>query len=922
SYLSEDKDAETLLKDFIQHSYDAENIQQARLLLGNIYLAKNDYKKAEAEYEKINPKELIRSNREELLLNSGLIKFKEGDYDEAMPLFSSLASESIIYRNDGIFYKACIDYERNNYVDAEKGFKIIEHDKKYGLTSQYYLIGIYFAGKRYSQSLSSGENLLSARYGNEQETSEIMRICGVSEFMGGNRKKCIYYLEQYSNSPSVTIDNNALYLLGISYYMDKQYTDAIKTLGEVAGNDEGLTQSAHIYLGHSYIAIGDKDGALLAYERAAESDADMQAKETALYNYALLLNETSLVSFEKSVQTFENYLNLFADSKNASAINELLVDRYFTTHNYDAALVSINNIKRPGATILKAKQAILYRMGSEAYINSRDEEAYNLFTQAINMGNYNPGIVGKASFWRGEIAYRDKRYADASADFSQHLKTSSQTDPTAYYNLGYIKFKTLAYSDALEFFNSYVKNIPENSDVKVLSDAWCRIGDCRYMAKNYTGADQAYAKAGELSPSTGDYALFRRGWIAGLQKRFSDKENIMSLLVQNSPDSPYAPGAMLENGLALLEQGKVSDATACFDKLYLKYPQSKAAKAGALQTAMAYINNGDTEKAIASYKKVIEVYPGSEEARIAASDLKNIYVQHGDISSYTEYVNGVNVGSIKYDVSEMDSLTFLAAENSFLKLPGEKSVIKFSDYIQNYPDGAFVSDAAFYIGRYRYDNKDFSKSRTQLEKVLSTQGSRFADDALTILAAIEEKENNHKAAQQYYRQLAVKNTSPETVKKAKIGELRMSVALKEYNNIISEATALLNGNISDETAKEAIFQRAQAYSGIGRWKEAANDWEILSSDPRNAYGAEACYQLAQYRFNNKEIKKAEEITNSLISGSYSHKYWVARGIILLSDISAAKGDKFKAKQYLKSLSGNYEGKDDIKKLINDRINKY
>lgn len=920
AYRAGDKDAAQLLTDFIRNGYDPENRQQAELLLGNLYLTAGDYDRAAAEYEKINPRELVREDREELSLKKGIIMFKEGRYDEAMPLFSDLANQSIKYRNDGIFYKACIDYKNGDYIDAEKGFEKLKQDKAYGKESQYYLTGIYFAGKRYQQALSAGERLLDTDYDGGHK-AELMRICGESAFMTGNRDKCISYLKQYRLQTPVP-DGNALYMLGVSYYMDGRYGDAIKVLGEIDGGDEALTQSAYLYLGHSYIATGDKDGALLAYERAAEPDADMQAKETALYDYALLLNETSLISFEKSVQAFEKYLNLFPDSKNAAAINELLVERYFTTHNYDAALASINKIKRPSTTILKAKQAILYRMGSEAYINGRDDEAYKLFTQAINMGNYDPGVVGKASFWRGEIAYRNKRYADASADFSRHLKASSESDPTAYYNLGYIKFKTASYNDALDYFDSYVKNIPADGNAKVTADAWNRIGDCRYMAKNYSGAGQAYAKAMELSPATGDYALYRQGLIAGVQKRPTDKVTIMKRLTGEYPDSPYAPNAMLEEGLAFLELGKTTEAAGCFDNLYTKYPQSGAARTGSLQTAMTYINRGETEKATAAYKKVIETYPGSEEAKIAANDLKNIYVQRGDISSYTEYIKKTGNGMVKYDASEMDSLTFLAAENGFLKSPGEKSVAKFTEYMQNYPDGAFTADAAFYTGKYRYESGDVEKSRAQLEKVIHAQGSRFAPDALEILADMEEKGGNYKSAQQYYRELAVKAASPETIRRAKTGDMRMSAALKDYNSVITEATVLLKGNLPDDAAKEALYLRAGAYSAEGKGVEAAADWEKLSSEPRSAYGAEASYRLGQYRMDNKDMKGAEEIVNKLISAGSSNKYWVARGIILLSDISAAKGDKFKAKQYLKSLDSNYEGNDDIKKLINDRINKY
>ena len=76
------------------------------------------------------------------------------------------------------------------------------------------------------------------------------------------------------------------------------------------------------------------------------------------------------------------------------------------------------------------------------------------------------------------------------------------------------------------------------------------------------------------------------------------------------------------------------------------------------------------------------------------------------------------------------------------------------------------------------------------------------------------------------------------------------------------------------------------------------------------------------RFNSGMLSEAEECVNSLLSSSNVERYWVARGIILLSDISAKQGDKFKAKQYINSLKSNYTENDDIQNMINNRLAKY
>ena len=52
------------------------------------------------------------------------------------------------------------------------------------------------------------------------------------------------------------------------------------------------------------------------------------------------------------------------------------------------------------------------------------------------------------------------------------------------------------------------------------------------------------------------------------------------------------------------------------------------------------------------------------------------------------------------------------------------------------------------------------------------------------------------------------------------------------------------------------------------------------------------------------------------------QYWLARALVLLSDINRERGEYFQARQYLLVLQQNYTKKgDDIPNLIKDRIAK-
>ena len=56
------------------------------------------------------------------------------------------------------------------------------------------------------------------------------------------------------------------------------------------------------------LQMSDKNKARMAFEQAAASNAYMQVKEQAAYNYALCLHETSYSAFGESVTVFEKFL--------------------------------------------------------------------------------------------------------------------------------------------------------------------------------------------------------------------------------------------------------------------------------------------------------------------------------------------------------------------------------------------------------------------------------------------------------------------------------------------------------------------------------------------------------------------------------------------------------------------------------------
>ncbi|MCQ2325650.1 MAG: hypothetical protein MJZ58_05605, partial [Paludibacteraceae bacterium] len=84
----------------------------------------------------------------------------------------------------------------------------------------------------------------------------------------------------------------------------------------------------------------------------------------------------------------------------------------------------------------------------------------------------------------------------------------------------------------------------------------------------------------------------------------------------------------------------------------------------------------------------------------------------------------------------------------------------------------------------------------------------------------------------------------------------------------------------------------------------------LAQNTLTAQGAEAQYCIAEAYFNLGNLDAAEAEIISFTQQKTQQQYWLAKALILLSDIYRQRGDDFQAQQYLLSLQNNYKLTDD------------
>ena len=197
----------------------------------------------------------------------------------------------------------------------------------------------------------------------------------------------------------------------------------------------------------------------------------------------------------------------------------------------------------------------------------------------------------------------------------------------------------------------------------------------------------------------------------------------------------------------------------------------------------------------------------------------------------------------------------------------------------------------------------------------------YQEEAATRVAEIcYDKADYACALEGFYRMHSLASTRENTTI-ARLGILRCSQALGRHQAAIDIADQIISDTpVSDETKAEAQYVRAKAYIALKQWSKAQPDLKALSKEVRTAQGAEAKYLLAQSYFETKDLDTAEAEVMSFTQMNTQQQYWLARALVLLSDINRERGELFQSRQYLLVLQQNYTAtNDDIPSLISARL---
>ncbi|MCP9237140.1 tetratricopeptide repeat protein [Lewinella sp. JB7] len=909
-------DGEKLILDFVRR-YQPDPIANTALLeIAKYYFDQNQLDKA-VEYYLMVPRDMMSADeRSEVNFRLGYAYFVQKEFEEAKKYFQFSRSTPGEFYYPTNYYLGIIQFFEGNYDVAAEQFRIAEKAPEYAPYIPYYLAQIYFAQRRYDELVSYVAPRLESGGNRLKNSREMEQLLGQAYFERGDYALARPLLESYAKG-NRKLREEELFQLAFTQYQTQDYEQAATSFREVSGQNTAVGQSANFYLGDIALRQGDGVGARTAFAAAGRQTFDPELREEALFNYAKLSYE---LGFPADAVTAIDQIPV--DSKFHAQGQQLLGDVFTTTQDYQRALEILERMPNRSPQLDEAYQRASFLRGLELLGQGELVQSKALLEKSLQRP-VNASYRAQATYWLADLANRQGDYASSINLTNQFLTLAKSTDGlppqssiyTGNYLQGYNYLKQDNYAAALNYFTATVEGIERNlpyitdTDVRerVLGDAMLRAGDAYFTRNQYDLAARFYDNAIQRRTIGFVYALYQKALIEGLRGRNADKVLALEQLVQNYPNSQFADDALYQLALTYQELNRPQQALEPLRKIISQYKvNSPLVNQSLLQLGLISYNLGNSEAAINYYKQVFASNPSPGETVRAREALREIYVDDmGRADLFFQFFETLPGQEIATDAR--DSISFRAAVSQYENGNYERAVNALTEYLRQYPQSPNTLPGVFYRGDSYVALRRYNEALPDYEAVINAGPSRFYLPALKKASLIAY--NSIKDFQRSYRLYTLLEAAAdnETVRfDAQVGALQSAYRLNDTR--ATEDYAAKVANNSNATAA----QRTIANFYLGKIAYDRKDYVravpyfdqvIANSDDERT--AEARYLRASSVYQQGSLDRAQQLSLEANRESSGYPYWVAKTVILLSDVLRDKKDLYNSRAALEALLENY-----------------
>ena len=907
-------DGEKLILDFIRNYQPDPIANQALIEISNYYFDSRDYDKAISYLSRVPTSGLSREKRAAVKFRLGYAHFVKKNFAVAKTNFREIKDIDNDYFYPTNYYLGLCHFYEGSYDEAVRQFRLVERAKKYSKYIPYYTSQIYFAQRRYDELIAYAEPRLSDPSLHNQK--EVYQLVGQAYFEKGNYPKALTYLEYYADR-SNKLRAEEFYQLGYTQYKTSQYSKAIRSFLEVSSQNDEMGQAANFYLGDCYLRTGNRSSARSAFGNAKRMQYDQTLAEEANFNYGKLSYEMkdpqeAISAFQQIDQTSQYYVEA----------QTLMGEIFLSYRNYEQALSILEAMPNKPPQLQESYQKVLVLRGLQLKQEDNTAGAKSLFNRSLQMP-IDTRSQAIALYWLADIAHEEENYNESirlNGQFLTIAKTmTSLPDESSLFSGNYLQgynyLKQGNYPGALDYFLATVQGIKRNKSFiaskairdDMLGDAVLRTGDAYFKRNQYNQAIQYYDEAVNNRYSGFIYALYQKALLEGLRNHNAQKILALEQIANDFPDSEYADDALFQLGVTYQEIGQLSRANEPLRRLVSKYKNSSdLVVQSLLRLGLINYNLGNQEAAINYYKQVFSNNPTSGEANLALSALNEIYIDDlGRPDLLEAFIR--TIPNYNFNDFSRDSLFFRSAESQYENGNYQRAVDGFQNYLNQFPTGVNVLVAHYHKGESHAVLRQYSEALVHYEWVVAKGSSRYYLRALekAAIIAYNHSQDFNKSFDLYSRLEAIADTE-EMRFEAQLGGMRSAYRVGNSQAVYTLSNKVAsNPNATDLQKATANFYVGKIAFDRSDYTAALNALNETIRLSDNEQTAEARYLKAFIYYQRRDLVTAKELTLASNRESSGYPFWVAKSVILLSDIFVEQGDLHNGRAALEALLDNY-----------------
>ena len=900
--------------------------EQALLLIGEDAYNRKEYEDAIKYLSMVNGSVLPEQEQSALYFKLGYVMFVRKEFDRAADLFAAGKENRDKYYYPSNYYYGMTQYFKGNYPEAIRSFEKVAPSSYYKDYIPYYITQIYFSTKEYARVIGYGTQSLNTP--TVLNKTEIRQLIGQAYFETGDYAAAIPHLE-YVEKQSARLRTDDFYQLGMAYYHTGKYEQAIPVLLQIR-NESGIkAQYANYYLAQCYLKTGDLVSARTSLKNASQmQDVPSLAIESS-FHYGRLCAEAG-----DDVEAIQVLQNIPSNNTHYAEAQTTLAGILVNTTDYQLAIEQLEAMKSLSPALKEAYQKVCLFRAEQLIQEGKTTEATGLLDKSLQQP-VDKGIEARAYFWKGELAHQAKQYNESIKWFNQFFSSAEKaTDlpmhqqvPMGQYTQGYNYLKNVNYTEAQQMFDLAVQGLSSMKSPSVLiqkqiyPDVLLRAGDCAFKRNQLDKALGLYEQSITNGYSGHDYAAFQKAMIKGLQKKPAEKISILQDLARKDPDSRWADDALFQLGNTYQDEGQSTKAIQAYEQIVKEYgQQSPLFHPALLRLGLIAYNSGQHEKALGYYKQVYTYNPDPETSREAMSAIQEIYVNELDkpdeYFAFAESVPGFSVS-----VGQKDTILYNAAENIYATGQYDKAADAFQKYITTYPEGLYTLKAKYLRAECFSLQKKYEEALTGYELVIDAGPGAYYAPALykAALIAYNQQQDIPRAFAHFQKYIPIAETEEKGFE-ATMGALRCAYKL----NAAPDVYSLSRQVIGHVRATDDARAWAHYYAGITAYKGQSLDTALVECNEviklnSAALAAECRYVIASLYYQKGENDIALKLAESSAKANVGYPFWVARSLMLLSDIQFNAGDLLNARAVLEAITENFQGDEEIMKEASEKL---